>query len=53
VLVKGRTDKVTIPVEPDDPDVEIEREVLHTPVVALDLRSGQFEVIEHGGPASS
>jgi hypothetical protein len=53
VLVKGRTEKVRIPVKPDDPDVEIEREVLHTPVVALDQRSGQFEVTEHGGPASS
>ncbi len=33
-------------VESDDPDVETEREVLRTSVVALDLRSGQFEVIE-------
>jgi hypothetical protein len=32
-------------VESDDPDVEIEREVLRTSVVALDLRSGRFEVI--------
>jgi SAM-dependent methyltransferase len=47
VLVKGRTYKETIPVESDDPDVEIEREVLRTSVVALDLRSGRFEVIEH------
>jgi hypothetical protein len=47
VLVKGRTYKETIPVESEDPDVEIEREVLRTSVVALDLRSGQFEVIEH------
>src|SRR5438093_3490514 len=28
VLVKGRTYKETVPVESDDPDVEIEREVL-------------------------
>ena len=49
VLVKGRTYKETIPVESDDPDVEIEREVLRTSVVALDLRSGRFEVIEHSG----
>jgi hypothetical protein len=47
VLVKGRTYKETVPVESDDPDVEIEREVLRTSVVALDLRSGRFEVIEH------
>ena len=47
VLVKGRTYKETIPVESDDPDVEIEREVRRTSVVALDLRSGKFEVIEH------
>jgi len=47
VLVKGRTYKESIPVESDDPDVEVEREVLRTSVVALDLRSGRFEVIEH------
>ena len=47
VLVKGRTYKETIPVESDDPDVEIERQVLRTSVVALDLRSGESEVIEH------
>lgn len=47
VLVKGRTYKESIPVGSDDPDVEIEREVLRTSVVALDLRSGRCEVIEH------
>jgi len=48
VLVKGRTYKETIPVDSDNPDVEIaRREVLRTSVVALDLRSGRFEVIEH------
>jgi hypothetical protein len=47
VLVKGRTYKETIPVESDDPDVEIEREVLRTSVVALDLRSGVSQVIQH------
>jgi hypothetical protein len=46
-LVEGRTFRESIPVESDDSDVEIEREVLRTSVVALDLRSGQFEVIEH------
>jgi hypothetical protein len=34
-------------VESDDPDIEIEREVLRTSVVALDLRSGRFDVIGH------
>jgi hypothetical protein len=47
VLVKGRTYKENIAVESDDPDVEIEREVLRTSVVTLDLHSGRFEVIEH------
>ena len=43
VLVKGRTYKESIPVESDEPDVEIERDVLRTSVVALDMRSGQFQ----------
>jgi len=47
VLVKGRTYKETVPVESDDPDIEIEREVLRTSVVALDLRSGRLDGIEH------
>jgi len=46
VLVKGRTYKESVPVESGDPEVEIEREVLRTSVVALDLRTGQFDVIE-------
>ena len=33
--------------ESGDPEVEIEREVLRTSVVALDMRTGRFEVIEH------
>jgi hypothetical protein len=37
----------TIPVGSDDPDVEVEREVLRTSVVALDPRTGRFEAIEH------
>ena len=52
-MVKGRTYKESIPVESDDPDVEIEREVLRTSVVALDLRSGRFDVIEHGDPTNA
>jgi hypothetical protein len=46
-LGQGRTYKESIPVESDDPHVAIEREVLRTSVVALDLRSGRFDVIEH------
>ena len=49
VLVKGRVTKVSRPVESFDPDVEVEREVLRTSVVMLDLRTGRFEDIEHGG----
>lgn len=51
VLVKGRVTKVSRPVESADPDVEVEREVLRTSVVMLDLRTGRFEDIEHGGNA--
>ncbi|MEZ4479941.1 MAG: DUF6094 domain-containing protein [Dehalococcoidia bacterium] len=51
VLVKGRVTKVSRPVESPDPDVEVEREVLRTSVVMLDLRTGRFEDIEHGGIA--
>jgi SAM-dependent methyltransferase len=49
LLVKGRTYKELVPVESGDPEVEIEREVLRTSVVALDLRTGRFEVIQQGG----
>jgi SAM-dependent methyltransferase len=51
VLVKGRVTKVSRPAESPDPDVEVEREVLRTSVVMLDLRTGRFEDIEHGGNA--
>ena len=47
ILVKGRTYKEMVPVDSGDPDVEIEREVLRTSVVALDLRTGRFDMIEH------
>lgn len=47
LLVKGHTYKELVPVESGDPEVEIEREVLRTSVMALDLRTGRFEVIEH------
>jgi SAM-dependent methyltransferase len=51
ILVKGRTYKEMVPVDSGDPDVEVEREVLRTSVMALGLRTGRFEVIEQG-PAS-
>ena len=38
--------------ESGDPDVEVEREVLRTSVMALDLRTGRFEVIQSGSAVS-
>ena len=49
VLVKGRTYKVSVPGYSPDPEVEVEREVLRTSVMTLDLRTGAFEVIQGGG----
>jgi hypothetical protein len=49
LLVKGRTYKVAVPVDSEDPEVEIEREVLRTSIMALDLGSGRFETIQQGG----
>ncbi len=49
ILVKGRTHKVMIPVETDDADTEVEREVLRTTVTTLDLATGALETIEGGG----
>jgi SAM-dependent methyltransferase len=49
VLVKGRTYKESVAVESSDPEVEIQREVLRTSVVALDLRTGRFDVIQQSG----
>lgn len=51
LLVKGRTYKVSVPVYSPDPEVEVEREVMRTSVVTLDLKSGTVEVIA-GGDAS-
>jgi len=42
-----------VPVDSGDPDVEVERDVLRTSVVALDLRTGRFEVIEQRGSAEA
>jgi SAM-dependent methyltransferase len=52
VLVKGRTRKAFVPVESDDEDVRVEREVIRTSVVALDLGSGVLQLIEQGGTES-
>ncbi|CCF85497.1 DUF6094 domain-containing protein [Nitrolancea hollandica] len=48
VLVKGRTYKEPVPVESDDDQTEIEREVLRTAITVLDLRTGELEVIDQG-----
>jgi hypothetical protein len=49
LLAKGRTYKVSVPVESEDPEVEIEREVLRTSVMALDLKTGKVHVVDQGG----
>ncbi|MFN8472129.1 MAG: DUF6094 domain-containing protein [Anaerolineae bacterium] len=49
ILVKGRTHKVLIQVETDDADTEVEREILCTTVMTLDLTTGALETIEGGG----
>lgn len=49
VLVKGRTRKVFVERESSDPDTAVEREVLETGVVVLDLRTGELERVEQGG----
>ncbi len=51
MLVKGRVHKELVPVESDDEDVAIEREVLRTSVVVLDLSTGALEVIGDAGAA--
>lgn len=51
VLVKGRTYKEMVPVESDDEDTEIEREVLRTSVSLLDLTTGALEMVDQGAPA--
>jgi hypothetical protein len=53
ILVKGRTYKEMMPADSGDPDVEVEREVLRTSVMPLDLRTGRFEVIEQGGSTAT
>ena len=53
VLVKGRTRKELLPVEGGDEGVEIQREVLRTSIVVLDLATGECEVVEQGGGATA
>ena len=47
----GRTYKEMVPMDSGDPDVEVEREVLRTSVMALDVRTGRFDATGHGGAA--
>jgi predicted RNA methylase len=49
VLVKGRTRKELVQVECDDPDTEVQREVLRTSVAVLNLDTGDVQVVEQGG----
>jgi hypothetical protein len=49
VLVKSRTHKELVVVEGGDEDTRIEREVLRTSIVVLDLESGVIEVIDQAG----
>jgi hypothetical protein len=51
LLVKGGTRKELVPVETDDEHTNIERAVLRTTVVTLNLDTGTFEVIEDGRTA--
>ena len=52
VLVKGRTYKEVVPVESADEDIEIEREVLRTSLMALDMNTGALQVIDQHGAAA-
>jgi SAM-dependent methyltransferase len=53
LLVKGRTYKELVEVASDDPEVKVEREVLRTSVVTLDLDTAQFEVVQQAGAAET
>ena len=52
LLVKGRVHKELVPVEADQLNVQIEREVLRTSVVVLDLRTGAIEVLDDSAEQS-
>ncbi len=48
LLVKGRTHKELVPVESADEDTEVQREVIRTSVVVLDLDTGTLQVVGQG-----
>lgn len=48
LLVKGRTHKELVPVESPDEDTEVQREVIRTSVVVLDLATGALQVVGQG-----
>jgi SAM-dependent methyltransferase len=53
VLVKGRTRKELLHVESADEGIEIQREVLRTSIVVLDLATGACEVVDQAGSATA
>jgi SAM-dependent methyltransferase len=48
LLVKGRVHKEFVSEETDEGNVDIEREILRTSIVVLDLGSGAIEVLDDG-----
>ena len=48
LLVKGRTLKELVPVESADEDTEVQREVIRTSVVVLDLDTGALQIVGQG-----
>lgn len=52
VLVKGRTRKTFVLRASDDPDTVIEREVVETSIMVLNLDTGALELVEQGGQVS-
>ena len=53
LLVKGRTHKELVPVESADEDTEVQREVIRTSVVVLDLNTGALQVVGQGEGANA
>lgn len=51
LLIKGQTRKEFVPIETGDEDTLVEREVIRTSVVTLDLATGELDRIEQGGAA--
>jgi hypothetical protein len=51
LLVRGRTHKEFLDIENDDETTQVEREVLRTTVVVLDLTTGALEVIDERSAA--